>query len=238
MKKILTTMVVLVAGVTLVQAQGLLSWLGPTAHVSTNSTLFATGYPSTNGAAISGQTTGVSFSVAVQYYYVLLAATSTTANDAGNPLGSDWSVVDYSGGGIAYGTNFTAAGSVDGAGGTAGFASSLTAGTTYYMMVVGWSANLGNSWATVEGLLAGNWAGVSGLGITGLPGSNPAFFGYSNVGTITPTSAPANGAAIFGSTGSQPGQLVLYNVPVPEPTTLALAGLGGLSLLFLRRRKS
>ena len=26
--------------------------------------------------------------------------------------------------------------------------------------------------------------------------------------------------------------------PVPEPTTLALAGLGGLSLLLFRRRKS
>jgi hypothetical protein len=30
----------------------------------------------------------------------------------------------------------------------------------------------------------------------------------------------------------------LYLQPVPEPTTLALAGLGGLSMLFLRRRKS
>jgi hypothetical protein len=28
----------------------------------------------------------------------------------------------------------------------------------------------------------------------------------------------------------------LYAVQVPEPTTLSLAGLGGLSLLFLRRR--
>jgi hypothetical protein len=29
----------------------------------------------------------------------------------------------------------------------------------------------------------------------------------------------------------------LYLVPVPEPTTLALAGLGGLSLLLFRRQR-
>jgi len=31
--------------------------------------------------------------------------------------------------------------------------------------------------------------------------------------------------------------LIMYNYPIPEPTTLAFAGLGGLSMLLFRRRK-
>jgi hypothetical protein len=29
----------------------------------------------------------------------------------------------------------------------------------------------------------------------------------------------------------------MYEIPIPEPTTMALAGLGGLSLLLFSRRK-
>jgi hypothetical protein len=224
MKKIILTLIGMVAGASLVHAQGgLLSWANAAAHPSTNSTPYATGYPSTTGAAHSGFTSGTAAGL---YYFVLLTATSTTANDAGNPFGTDWSAVSYASGGTALGTNNVVAGSVTGLGSTAGFASSLNAGTTYFDMVVAWSASLGADWAT-----ASSWG-------PGFGGTTPAgYFGYSNVGSITPTSAPANGAGIIAGGSANPGAIVLYAVPVPEPATIALAGLGGLAALALRRRK-
>src|SRR5215469_3814160 len=223
MKTTIAAIVSLAIGTTLVHAQGgLLSWANAAAHPSTNSTLYATGYPSTTGAAHSGFTSG---SAAGLYYFVLLTATSTTANDSGNPFGSDWSIVNYAAGGIAYGTNNVVAGSVTGLGSTAGFASSLNAGTTYFDMVVGWSASVGTDWATVSGY---------GPSMASAPFG---YFGYSNVGSITPTAAPANGAGIIAGGSANPGQIVLYSL-APEPTTLALVGLGGLSMLFIRRRKA
>ena len=51
------------------------------------------------------------------------------------------------------------------------------------------------------------------------------------------------GATVFGTAASAQGLPIfslltpLYLVPVPEPTTLALAGLGGLSLLLFRRQR-
>jgi hypothetical protein len=222
MKTIIAAIFSLAIGSSLVHAQGgLLSWANAAAHPMTNSTEYFPGYPSTTGG-VSGFTSG---SGAGLYYFVLLAATSTTANDSGNPFGSDWTVMTYSGGGIAYGTNNAAAGSVTGLGSAVGFASSLTAGTTYFDMVVGWSASLGADWAS-----ASSWGPFFG--------SSPAgYFGYSNVGTITPTTAPASGASIIGGTSAQPGQIILYAL-TPEPTTIALVGLGGLSMLCLRRRKA
>jgi hypothetical protein len=223
MKKILLTLIGMVAGATLVHAQGgLISWQAATAAPKTNSTKYVTGYPSTTGS-IQANTPAASAGL---YYFALLTATTTTASDSGNPFGSDWSVVTYAAGGNAYGTNNVVAGSVTGLGGTAGFGSSLNSGTTYFDMVVAWSASLGADWAT-----------ASSYG-PGFGGSPAGYFGYSNVGTITPTAAPANGALIFGSSSAQPGQTILYSVPAPEPTTIALAGLGGLAALVLRRRKA
>jgi hypothetical protein len=229
MKKILLTLIGMVAGAALVHAQGgFLNWANASAHPMTNTTPYATGYPTTTGH-VSGFTGGtVGPTSTGLYYFALLAATSTTSNDSGNPFGSDWSLVTYAAGGNAYGTNNAVAGSVIGLGGGtgAGFASSLTAGTTYFDMVVAWSASLGADWAT---------ATVNGPSF----GTGPAgYFGYSNVGTITPTASPAPPASIIGGTSAGQGLITLYAVPTPEPTTIALAGLGGLAALVLRRRKA
>jgi hypothetical protein len=221
MKTIIAAIISLAIGTTLVHAQGgLISWQNAAAHPTTNTTFYAPGYPSTTGA-ISGFTSG---SLVGTYYFILLTATSTTAADYGNPLGPDWNVLTYDTGGIAYGTNNIVAGSVKGFNGAAGFASDLTAGITYSDMVVGWSASLGATWAQVEPQL--QTYDFVGYG----------YVGYSNVGTITPTAVPAPGASIFGGTSAGQGLTILYEVP--EPTTIALAGLGGLSMLVLHRRKA
>jgi len=103
-------------------------------------------------------------------------------------------------------------------------------------MLVGWSANLGSDWATVSNNLA-NWS-VAQTTIQG-----QAFFGETSFGYRVGNTSPAPGAAIFASAADANGLPIfslntqLYLLPVPEPTSLALAGLGGLSLLLFRRRK-
>jgi hypothetical protein len=224
MKTVIVIIISIAFAAPLVHAQGgLLSWQGPVARAMTNSTYYAPDYPSTTGA-VSGFTTGFPSPPAARYYYTLLEATSTTSADYGNPLGPDWNVVTYSSGSIAYGTNFISPGGVTGLGGVAGFASGLSVGITYDDMVVGWSASLGTTWDQVlPQVETGDWI-------------SQGYFGYSNVGTITPTDHPAAGAGIFGGTSAQQGQTILY--AVPEPATLALFGLGGLSMFLLRRRKT
>jgi len=86
------------------------------------------------------------------------------------------------------------------------------AGSTYNIIVFGWS----NAYATAALAAA-----------AGSPVGWSAPFSYTTVSNIgTPTSMPTAGLLPFGVVTS-----------VPEPTTIALAGLGGLSLLALRRKK-
>ncbi len=85
--------------------------------------------------------------------------------------------------------------------------SGTTAGTTYTLFVIGWDA----TYATPQ------LAAAAGSAV----GWSPAF-SYSVTSEIgTPLTMPASGLAHFGV--------------VPEPTTMALAGLGSLSLLLFRR---
>jgi hypothetical protein len=97
-------------------------------------------------------------------------------------------------------------------------------------MLVGWSANLGSTWsAALANLNAGSgWTGV-------------AEFGESAVGTITPDPVGSSpGTAVFGNPGINSSTLTPLDAvtTVPEPTTLALSALGGLSLLAFRRKKA
>jgi len=75
-------------------------------------------------------------------------------------------------------------------------------------------------------VLYGSINGGASYGILAL---NPSVSGAPTPGT------PADMNTIWPGGSSQ--AFNLYLQPVPEPTTLALAGLGGLSMLFLRRRK-
>ena len=93
--------------------------------------------------------------------------------------------------------------------------SGTTAGNTYELIMVGWNASAGAS-----AILNGTYAAIGW--------SNP--FNY-----LTGTSASdPNGQTLLSSSGMN--QFGIAPV-VPEPGTLALAALGGASLLAFRRKK-
>ena len=197
---------------------------------------------STNGLAIPGGqgTIGVTAKTALGFDYAVLISNYGGPVPNSSPLNAAWS------GAVLTGVNFAVtAGGISGQGGGAGAAAAgwapattganYTDGTEMYFMIVGWSSNLGTTWATVSGELANNWVGTSWTG-NAFFGESPIGYGFSGGG---PYALPAT--TLFNTTIGMPGALTagfdLMYVPIPEPTTMALAGLGGLSLLLFRRRK-
>jgi hypothetical protein len=90
--------------------------------------------------------------------------------------------------------------------------------------VAGWSASLGP-------VFNPNWLNNQFGGVSG-------FFGVSGIasgaaGGGSPVPAPA--LPLFGGTGLQ--GFSMTPTTVPEPTSMALAGLGAAALLIFRRRK-
>ena len=229
MKKLLT-IAALIAGTALGFSQGIIVMQNTSAGfaVSTNSAIWGSGQSGVSVATVS---------TANLYYYALLAQTYTgtlTTNDA--TLGT-WTLAEYATNAVTGGMK--APGGSSGTGvspWTAPTDAGYTSGSREYYMIVGWSANLGSTWAAVQAQLDSNtWTPSSGLGYFGVSALANTYAGGG------PSSLPAvsvwgAGAGTGSSTGI-PSGFQLYQVPVPEPTTMALAGLGGLSLLLFRRRK-
>lgn len=122
-------------------------------------------------------------------------------------------------------TNINAAGRIIGGNGLAIPGRPL--GGTAAILIRGWSANLGANYAQA---LANYQGGMGGFLGSSAIAPNFLLGGDGGAGNI-PTS-PAFG----GSSGIQSGFALVY-APVPEPSSMVLAGLGAASLLLFRRRK-
>jgi hypothetical protein len=238
MKKILTTIAIaaMAAGAF---AQGYINYSLSFTYITaqTNATVYS---PLFGGGSANG-TQGVTESGsagALVYDYALLYQPSTGPSTLGILDSNVWDGSWQAAGALFVGTNNN----------TAGRLSALNSGNqqvpwangvTNNIIVVGWSGNLGSSWLTVSNELA-NWSTTE----SSFAGQT-VFFGESTLGYISPNlSTP--GAAIVNNAATANGLPIyslntqLYELPttaVPEPGTMALAGLGGLSMLLFRRKK-
>ena len=227
--------VTLAVGVTFVYSQGTISLNASTAEVYTNNG----GYGPISGPANS-------------WYFEVLDMTQSQWNSlspgqqagAADLLANEANVSLWTDSGVS-GVNSTLhAGGINGQGGAGGTSAAnwgaptggnYNTGSIDYYTIVGWSASFGSSWSTIANELQdGTLLGLGDFGQTavaynyagGGPGGLPAVNVFSSSAfTGLPGSGglPSTAALVFAA---------------PEPTTLALAGLGGLSMLFLRRRKS
>jgi len=237
MKK-LTLMVGAMMAITAVSyGQGLVNWQSISAAAMTAQTN-ATTYSSLFGGGSAGGATGATASASTAggnngYYYELLYSTysgSQAAQPSSLAAFSSWTTTGLQASNSVTAGRLTVFANQS----SASAAVPWAAGVTNNIMLVGWSANLGATWSAALSTLqnAGSLAAVVGN----------AFFGTSSTGYVSPAASPAPGITIFSTSSQAYGLPIsslntqLYLVPVPEPSTIALAGLGGLGLLALRRR--
>jgi len=237
MKKILTVIAAVVVASIAAQGQGLVNFVNSAAagsKISVNS-------------AVGGAATGLTPAVANNFYYALFYSTSATTV-AGSGSGAiipgaslnqsyAWSDAAWTFSGD-YASNSATAGRVLGnssATSSGAVVTGLAGGAFAQFVVIGWSANLGTTLAQAQAaynaaVLAG---GVSAAGsFLGESAVSPAVQVGDGVSVPNPAIIAASGAV----TGFTLGALPVVS-SVPEPGTMALAGLGGLSLLAFRRNK-
>jgi len=234
MKKLVLTGLALVAGAALSYAQGTITMsVGTANEVQTNGTSLA-------GAGGTGWTYEVLDMSQAAYNGLTSGQQAGVYNLINNQ--SDFSL--WTDAGVSGTGNSLHAGGItsSGAAATQNWAAptglTYSTGTIDYYTILGWNASLG-TWATVQSELT---AGT--LGGSGWFGQSAVAYNYSGGGpnglaavNLFATTAQTQ---LAGSGGLPAvGGIVLNSLtPVPEPATLALAGLGGISMLFLRRRKS
>jgi hypothetical protein len=234
MKKILLTIVIAATTAGAAFAQGLVTFTTTAAAITaqTNATVYSPLFGGGAANGTQGGTASATVSPTGSYDYALLyesfsgsQATDLTLAD----LITDWT---FSG--------FTATNSstidrliANNVPATVPWAS----GVTDSIVLVGWSANLGTTWNGITNLLASIAANPSANTAVG-----DAFFGVSTTGYINPsTSLPS--PQVFAGGADAAGLPInslltqLYLLPTPEPGTMALTGLGALSMLLFRRRK-
>ena len=220
MKKILALSAILAATASGVFAQGTITFNNTTAtYVTTNN--------GTVGNIASGNSGNIiDFTVLVAPMTSFGVPTSIT-----NPTNSVW---------LSTGLSFTNSGTA--AGRVLGYSSvtvpsNWAAGSTNSYIIVAWSANLGSSWATVsQEAITGNWttAGLFGYSAVGFNQAGGSVNGNSVPSpNLCGTSATTQGTPVGGFALSAVAPSV-----TPEPSTIALAGMGIASLLAFRRRNS
>lgn len=175
------------------------------------------------GGLLAGGTVLQSTTQGGAYSVELLTSTAanpmTTLFGSGAALGTTWQDTGL------LGHNNTFAGRLTIGSGLV--ANNAPVGSSQSWLLVAWSSNLGANWSAVSSQLAsGNFGGLSG------------YVGWSTVGVASAAAAPpVLPTVIQGTGGVITSPYTLLATPVPEPTTLALAALGGASLLLFRRRK-
>ena len=119
--------------------------------------------------------------------------------------------------------------------GTGSIIPGAAAGGTSAIMIRGWSASLGADWATAilqQGIIGG-FFGQSAIAPNFLMGGGPL-----NVPT-SPVFGGANGILplVVAASPNGVGFTLTYVPVVPEPTSMALAGIGAAAMVIFRRRK-
>jgi hypothetical protein len=167
-----------------------------------------------SSATVNGVSAATSGAAGSWYYGLLIAAPGTT----------DATKFSFSG---VYATNLATAGRFFGGSGVS--VPGWVAGDSKAYEIAVWSSSLGHDfqagWLTGTFGAAGNF-GLSAIA-TGTSGGfgSPATPSYNLFGGATGLQAGFNAPAVGGTP------------PVPEPTSMALAGLGAAALLIFRRRK-
>ena len=233
MKKLVLTSVCSVAMAASAFAQGNVNWGGISFTAMTAQTNSVSYSVFTGGGSVVGGSQAVgnagNSSTGVGFYYALLyqAAGSQLTTPTTLSALQLWSDTGLSA------TNSNNAGRLQVVNANSGATvQAFTPGVNVDLMVAGWSANMGSSYTNVLAQIVNK---------TYLNGGLNDYFGLSSTAFIAPaTTSTSPGTTIFGSGA---GQLTSLNTPLfelnptPEPATMALAGLGGLSLLALRRKK-
>jgi hypothetical protein len=246
MKKLALTIICGLAVSGAAFAQGNVNWSSITfssVTFQTNSTQISPlfGGASTGNGAV-GNTVGYA-SLGTGYYYELLYNTSFSGSQVAVPVTLAGLATWWDAGIEA--SNSTTASRLSPMNPANAVQVPWSPGTTDNIVLVGWSANLGSAWtgagaASVSNIIA-NWntdyvnfdTQNSFFGTTKLAGYTTTVATSVTTGvTIIGNSAQTTGLPIGNSTLSQ-----MYLLPVPEPATCALLGLGGLSMLLFRRRK-
>jgi|SRR5208337_310786 len=180
------------------------------------------------------------------YLEILIAPTTVTTLNPDNPLSGGWLDSTIVMTNVLPGRFVGSNDNYDPLGGGAQVPSSVMSYPAYPQVpgmanfaVIGWSANLGPTLA--DALDAWN----NGLWNSGDPGYDPGaagspssgYMGISSVALDVPAApfgGPYNGIWGLASYGGIPGMNLL---PIPEPATFALGGLGAAALALSRRRK-